>query len=304
MLHTWGGRFGEALEHLDRGRAAAQESHQAIALLMNRWAESLARGGKGEYQQALKILHDIVPICERIGAVQVLARALNTTGWIYGELQDHRRATDWNERGVTAAVDMISHDAHLIGNCRLNLGDSLLALGRLDEAEEQFQKVERVVRNPTPPERFAIWHYSQRLFHSYGDLWLARGDYEKALSYADECIELAESTNRPKNVVKGQRLRGQALLTQGKPAEAEKEFATALEIAKEVGNPPQLWKTHAALGDLRKAQGKTDDATKAYRDALAVIDGVAAALADESLKETFRSSEHVQDIRRSADGVS
>ncbi len=161
-----------------------------------------------------------------------------------------------------------------------------------------------MVRNPTPPERFAIWIFSQRLFHSYGELWLARGDYEKALSYADECIELAESTNRPKNVVKGRRLRGQALLTQGKPAEAEKEFATALEIAKEVGNPPQLWKTYAALGDLRKAQDRPDDARKAYRDAISIIEGVAADLTDESLRETFLGSDHVRGIRRSADDVS
>ena len=212
LLHNWRGRFSEALEHLDRWRFAAEESHRAVTLLQVRWTEALARGGKGEYQQALRILQDVVPICDRIGEVQFRARALNTMGWIYGELQDHRRATDWNERGVQAAVDMITPDAHLTGNARLNLGDSLLALGRLEEAEEHFQKVERVVRNPTPPERFAIWHYSQRLFHSYGELWLARGDYDKALSYADECIELAESTDRPKNIVKGRRLRGQALL--------------------------------------------------------------------------------------------
>ena len=80
-------------------------------------------------------------------------------------------------------------------------------------------------------------------------------------------------------------------------SEAEKELATALEVAKEIGNPPPLWKTHSALGELRQAQGKPDAARTAYRDALAVIDGVAAGLEDESLKETFLSSAHVQEIR-------
>jgi tetratricopeptide (TPR) repeat protein len=142
-----------------------------------------------------------------------------------------------------------------------------------------------------------LWRYSQHLFHSHGELWLARGDHAKALAYADECLALAEQSDSKKNIVKGRRLRGQALLAQGKPAEAEKELATALEIAKEIGNPPQLWKTHAALGELRQAQGKADDARKAYRDALSVIDGVAAGLEDESLKETFLGSDHVQEIR-------
>ena len=61
---------------------------------------------------------------------------------------------------------------------------------------------------------------------------------------------------------------------------------------------PQLWKTHAALSDLRKAQGRSDEARQAYRDALSVIESVAAALTDESLRETFLSSDHVQGIRR------
>ena len=204
---------------------------------------------------------------------------------------------DWNERGLEAAVEAHSPDPECESNARLNLGDNLLALGRLDEAEEHFRTVERVVRNPSPPERWALWLYSQHFFHSYGELWLARGDYDRALSYADECVELAESTDRPKNAVKGRRLRGQALLAQGKLAEAEKELATALEVAREIDNPPQLWKTHAALGDLRQAQNRRDDARQAYRDALSVIDGVAAGLEDESLKETFLTSDHVQGIR-------
>ncbi len=149
-----------------------------------------------------------------------------------------------------------------------------------------------------------LWRYSQHLFHSYGELWLARGDHAKALAYADECLQLAEPSDSKKNIVKGRRLRGQVFLAQGKLAEAEKELAAALKVAKEIGNPPQLWKTHVALGDLRKAQEKPDDARQAYRDALSVIEGVAAGLEDESLRETFLGSDHVQGIRRSADDLS
>ena len=146
-----------------------------------------------------------------------------------------------------------------------------------------------------------LWRYSQRLFHSYGQLWLVRGDHDKALAYADECLALAEQSDSRKNIVKGCRLRGQIFLAQGKLPEAEKELATALEVAQRVGNPPQLWKTQAALGDLRKAQGSPEDARQAYRDALAVIEGVAARLSDESLRDTFLNSDHVQGIRLAAE---
>jgi len=298
---NWAGRFDEALEVLERWRGAAEESHQITTLLWHRWEEALARGGRGDYQQALALLAHLLATCGRVGDVHTRARVVNTIGWVYGELQDHQQAMEWNGRGIEAAVEANLPDPECESNARLNLGDNLVALGCPDEAEEQFQTVEQVVRNPRPQDRWMLWRYSQHLFHSYGELWLARGDCDKALAYADECLALAEQSDSRKNIVKGRRLRGQVLLAQGKLPEAERELATVLEIAQQIGNPPQLWKTHAALGDLRQAQGRGNDARQAYRDALAVIEGVAAGLSDESLRETFLSSDHVQGIRRAAE---
>ena len=183
----------------------------------------------------------------------------------------------------------------------MNLADSLTALGRLEEAEAHLKKVEQVVRNLGPQDRFALWIYSGHFFHSYGELWLARGDHGKALAYANECLQQSESTGRQKNIVKGRRLRGQVVLAQGRLPEAEDELSIALEVAQEVGNPPQLWKSYVALGHLREAQGKSAEARGAYSDALALIDGVAAGLSDESLRETFLTSDYVQHIRLAAE---
>jgi len=36
------------------------------------------------------------------------------------------------------------------------------------------------------------WRYSQHLYHSLGELWLAKGDAAQALEFADECLKLAE----------------------------------------------------------------------------------------------------------------
>lgn len=301
LWSNWAGRFDEALEVGERWRSAAEEGHQITMLLWNWWEEALARGGRGEYEQALALLADVLATCDRVGDVFTRARVVNTIGWIYSELQDHRQAMEWSTRGVEAAVEANLPDPECESNACLNLGDNLLALGWPDEAEEQFQTVEQVVRNPRPQDRWMLWRYSQHLFHSYGELWLARGDHDKALAYADECLALTEQSDSKKNIVKARRLRGQVFLAQGKLPEAERELATALEIAQQIGNPPQLWKTHAALGDLRQAQGRADDARQTYRDALAVIEGVAAGLSDESLRETFLSSDHVQGIRRAAE---
>jgi len=300
MTYTLYGRFDKALAHLEHWRAVTEKG-PLLNLLSSRWWEALALGSKGEYQEAIALLQDILDTSERVGEVIVWVRALNSMGWVLVELHNHKRAMEWHVRAVKEAQDIIALDPEVEFNALLNLADSLMALNRLDEAEVHFNKIEQTVRNPQPQERFSMWIYSGHFFHSFGELWLARGNIDKALAYADECIQLSESTNRPKNIVKGRRLRGQVLLAQGKLKEAEQEISAALEVALEIGNPPQLWKTHATLGDLRQAQEQVDERRKAYRDALTVIDGVAASLTDESLRETFLNSDHVQGIRKAAE---
>jgi hypothetical protein len=67
-----------------------------------------------------------------------------------------------------------------------------------------------------------------------------------------------------------------------------------------VENPTQLWKTHAVLGDLFRARDQLDKAHKAYCDALSVIEGVAANLQDNTIRDTFLNSHEVQEIRQKA----
>jgi len=267
---------------------------------MNSWVEALAHGSKGRFERALSLLEDVLVAGKRMGEPITLVRALNTVGWIYGELQDHHRAMRWNIRGVKAAQEANFSIPEAESNARVNLGDNLLALGRLDEADRHFQEVEQMVRNPRPQDYNMLWRYSQHLFHSFGELWLARGDLNKAMAYADECLALAEQSSSEKNMVKGHRLRAQVFLAQGKLEEANQELSIALEFAKQVGNPPQLWKTYAFMGDLRQTQERQNDAYRAYGDALAVIEEVAAGLKNKTLRDMFMGSHHVQEIRQKA----
>jgi tetratricopeptide (TPR) repeat protein len=191
---------------------------------------------------------------------------------------------------------MDSLDPEVENNARLNFADNLISLGRLDEAEEQLRKVERAVRHPSEADLWARWLYSQHFFHTYGELWLKRGDHQRALAYADECLELAESTDRQKNVAKGRRLRSQALIAAGDLTGAELELATAVEIARRVGNPRQLWESLVALGDLFTTLRRHDEARRLYVEAVGMFDRVAASLTDIELRETFVASAYVRGV--------
>jgi tetratricopeptide (TPR) repeat protein len=300
MVHNWAGRFDEAMVVRERWRVAPVDIPGSHSLLSSGWQEGVIRGGRGEYRQALAVLQSTLGVGERLGDYGARGPCLNTLGWIHGELQDHERAIDLNMQSLQAALRLKDPDPEGEHNARLNLGDSLMALGRLDEAEQQFQMVERVVRQPQPHELYMLWRYSQHLFHSYGELCLARDDLARAFAYANECLALAESSDSKKNVIKARRLRSQALLAQGSLGEAATEIASALALARQVGNPPQLWKTLAAFGDLLRAQGRGDEAGEAYQEALQVITAVALALEDPALSHTFLTSQHIERIRQLA----
>jgi tetratricopeptide (TPR) repeat protein len=303
VLH-WSGRYADALALLERWQGAVTAGNQLLMLLWTKFETALACGGKGDYARALALLDEVITTCAETGESFVRARALNTAGWIYGELQDHQRALELNGRSLALADAIETADTEIRSNARLNLGDSYAALGRLAEAEAQFQAVEDIVRHPRPQDRWMLWRYAQHLFHSYGSLRLARGDTDTALAYADECLRGAEASDSPKNVVKARRLRGGVFLARGELAAADAELGCALELARRIGNPPQLWRTLVAVAELRQAAQHRASARRAYRQALAVVEDVAARLQDARLRETFLASPHTRHIRQRAEAAS
>ena len=143
MAPHWMGDYNSALEINTGARHLAEESHVAVAMVWHIWSEALIRSARGEYSRALLILKELLIFGDRIGDTAGKARVLNTIGWIYGELQDHDEALTWNEKSIEAAQDIKAYSkVEIEANARLNLADSLMAMGREGEAEEHFQWVE------------------------------------------------------------------------------------------------------------------------------------------------------------------
>ena len=138
-----------------------------------------------------------------------------------------------------------------------------MAKGDLVVAGELLEGVRRVVEDRSVSE-WQRWRYSMHLFVGLGELFLTRGELDKAREFVNRCVDQATRTASRKYIVRGWRLRGELAMAQRRWDDAGAALREALDGAVMLGNPSELWKTHEAFGQLRDAEGKRDDARAAY----------------------------------------
>jgi class 3 adenylate cyclase/tetratricopeptide (TPR) repeat protein len=285
FIHHWCGDERRALEIWDNGVRLGKEHQIPIVLLWTLWNQALARIGLGQYDGALAYLAEHNELTKRLGDKVFRCRALNTAGWAYIDLCNWERAIESNLQG--SEESRAAGDPEIIRNAEINLGDCYLALGDLDEAKTWLEQVEaESAQTGTWGEAWMKWRYTQHLHASLAELWLAYGEAEKAIGYADLCIERAVETRSLRNIAKGRRARGKALIALGETEQGIAELENALAAAHEVGNPAQTWQTLEALGRPQEA--------------LLVIEGVAERLGDATLRETLLASPQLSRLRKAA----
>jgi class 3 adenylate cyclase/tetratricopeptide (TPR) repeat protein len=296
QLHSWKGEYEQALRLQEQSFTIGHAQDLQLLVIRILWYRGMTHGGQGEYTAALAALQDALTLSDRLGDKVFKCRVLNTQGWVYGEIYNLEAAIRYNREGAEASYQV--GDPEIIRNAEINLGDDYLLLGDLEQAQRYLEKVYKDTQQRGKwGEEWMKWRYSQHLYHSLGELWLTKGDAAQALEFAEECLRLAEPTMSRKNLVKGWRLKGQALLAQGQGEQAEVALARALTLAREIGNPPQLWKTYQALGALYEWQADLERARVAYQSAMDMINEVAARLQDQELRRTFLAARPVQEIR-------
>jgi class 3 adenylate cyclase/tetratricopeptide (TPR) repeat protein len=283
--HHWRGDEVRALEIWDNAVRIGKEHELPIVLLWTLWNQALALIGCGRYGDALASLGEHSELTTRVGDKVFRCRTLNTLGWAYIDLCNWERAIEHNLQGSEESRAV--GDPEIIRNAELNLGDCYLALGELDEARKWLERVEtESAQSGAWGEEWMKWRYTQHMNASLSELWLAYGEPERALGYADACIARAEETFSKRNIAKGRRARGKALRALGELEQAQNELEGALEVARQVGNPAQIQQTLEAL--------------ERPREALEIAEGIAGSLADADLRKTFLASPQVAELRNAA----
>jgi class 3 adenylate cyclase/tetratricopeptide (TPR) repeat protein len=300
QLANWTGHYPRAVRQVREGLRIAREHALFIPMVYGLWHMGLVLVGSGDYEEGLSHLKEGVALGEKGGAEVFLHRTLNTLGWLWIELGDCDRAIELNRRGAEGGRKRNDHETQ--ANSEINLGDAFLAKGDLALAREVLEGVHRLVKDPATSE-WMRWRYSTRLFASLGDLWLARGDPDRARAFADQCLELAERSGARKNLVKGWRLAGEIATARREWDAAEEAFHRALDIAEAIGNPTQLWKTHVARGRLLGETGKRTEAHASYVAARDVIERMRGGLQTSALRDALARASFVRVVEELVAGT-
>src|SRR4029453_14476246 len=293
LVTNWTGNYDEASRLLDEGLRIARQNNLLVPLLYGLFMHGVTLTGKGDYDDALATLAEGLALSEKVGDEVQRHRMLNCLGWLYMECGDLDRAIDLSRQGAEGARKR--GDRETIANPEINLGDIFLAKGDHTLANEFFDGVHRLVKDPATSD-WMRWRYSTHLFSSLGDLWLARGDYTKAREFCDHCLDIATRTNSKKNLVKGWRLKGEIALARRQWDDAENALRQAVTVAQAIGNPTQLWKRHLTLGRFYSETKKPELAQQAFHAAREIIDQIKGSLRDAGLRASLDGAPMIQKI--------
>jgi tetratricopeptide (TPR) repeat protein len=293
LIQNWEGAYAAGVTRVAEGVRIAREHNLLVPLLWTLWISGVVLIGKGDYDEALRILEEGLALCDKAGDEVMRHRVLNTLGWLYAECGDLDSAADFSRRGAEGARKR--GDPETVANPEINLGDVLIVKGDLALAQEVLGGVLGLVNDPATSE-WMRWRYSTHLFASLADLWLARGDLARARQWADQCLDIATRTGARKNLVKGWRLKSEIAMAGRRWDEAETAVRQALTIAQAIGNPTQLWRTHETLGRLHAGAKRPDLARQAYQDARRVLDGMKSRLQDARLRASIDKAPWVRRI--------
>jgi tetratricopeptide (TPR) repeat protein len=243
------------------------------------WSLGLLHTILGQVGQALTLMQSGLQIATNLGHREWLLCNRFSLGILYAELYAPERAREHLEAALTLVSELRSpHYTHLVkgafaGACFVT-NDLKSAQACLDE----------VISTKTPMNTIGKRYCWTRR----AELALLQDDPALALDVVERLISSAPGMLPGRVITYLWKLKGEALATMGHTENACSLLNRALENAHGSGERFLLWRIHASLGRLYRTMGHQESAEKEFAVALALIDELAATVADETLKEVFR----------------
>ncbi len=285
------GRFSHAAQIAERTLEVARELRATSAVTYPSWVLGLALGCTGQYARALETLRAGLGRCQRIGARAMVARMLNTIGWLHAEIGCAGQARGYNQVATELGSRLVEEGLvagapELHANGGINLAGNLLSLGEPNQAEDVLEPLRETVERPDDP--WQHWRYHLHMEDARARLALARGNPELARTHVATEIEQAGRHRSPKIEARARCLEGQVLLSMDLREDAEAALRQALQIAERLEYPPVQWRAHGLLAEIGRRRGDAGGAAREAALARRLVEELAAGITDDSLQRPFR----------------
>ncbi len=206
-------------------------------------ARILAR--RGEPEESLRLLREVVATYEQAGARDELARAYASLGSTLYTL-DLPEASDWFEKSIEAARR--AGDPRIEAYGLTNASAQWIDAGRLGRAESYLRRARLTFEELGEPTGLAAAE------ENTANLLVAQGRTGEAEAHFDIALRLARQTrNRRFREASANFNRGRMLKGRGRSADATAALSEAKRIFAELGNAPRVARCERELRELTRS---------------------------------------------------
>jgi DNA-binding CsgD family transcriptional regulator len=271
-------RFADALhcgeQALKIAREIGSRSAETFALL----ALAQCLGPRGEYAYALQVAQAGLALAEQIEHHEWMTFGHEIVGVLYFDLLALPEALQQLERALALAQEVGSWNW-------IRIISGFLAPTYL--LQHDLTRTEAVLNAVLPPDAPSQTIGQRLVWTARAELALARGDAGLALEITERLIASAANLSNEHVIPRLWKLRGEAQVSFGRVEEGETLLQAAQATARAQGLRPLLWRICVALGKLYRVQRRQQEAEEAFSTAQALIEELAANVADEDLRASF-----------------
>jgi class 3 adenylate cyclase/tetratricopeptide (TPR) repeat protein len=284
----WRGEHGRSVLLSREAADLAAVTHEGFYELVALSVLCNAHAGRGEWDDAFKVLEDLRQKSRERENKYGIARGTNTAGWLHHQLGDLRRAMELD--GEALEFSRTAKIANPEIYSTINLGEDHFALGEIGIARDILSEAaERLRVGHFDSHR---WKWQMRVALMLARVFLLERDLDRAGTHLAEGLEIAERTESRRQVAEGYRIRGELWLAAGRVEDAGAELRRALEVAEAIAGPRTIWETAGALGRAL-APSREAEARHAYRRALEALHATMPRIPRPELRESLLRSEAV-----------
>ncbi len=285
------GDFDAALRAATEGEQLSLASQNIWQVVNNRQLEAFVRYERGEYQQVIRTMEQIIPLGEQVGYVLAVGFAAQMV-WTYTELGALAHARAWlaqteAKAGLFAQLLPWLTAAHARLCVRAGELNDAVALART--AREHFPAMRQGLS-------VVVQAWTAVLLADI-EVALAQTDYTHAIQAADELLENLRTLGVMPYVADALLLKATALLALQNLNEAEQLLREAKDVAQRIGTRRVLWRIHDAMYNVAIQRGDREEASEWRKRARDELTYIVAQIGDAELQQSFLDLPEVRALR-------